>query len=232
MSASDSNLGEYQLRAILRQLIHEIRQPLSGIESLSYYLGLVLGDDPEMCGHCDRLRRLVHQANWSLEDAAFAACTLTRPFDIVSINEALRELSDNHASHDDRVIGLELDEDAPVVALPGGACGRILEHLLAVFRDLSLAEVLPVFTTRSGDNGIHLEVSGELRDPYAGDLLRLIDPPGGVGGMRRYIHSLGGRWSAAAAEGRLSLELWLPAHGNRLDEVEIAGADAQVGSEV
>lgn len=220
-----------QLRDVLHHLVHELRQPLSGIESLTYYLGMVLGEDEELSGHCNRLRRLVYQANWNLEDAAFAACRQPRPFEPTDFNELLTSLADNHAGHDDRPLRLELAADAPAIAMPPGCAVRLLEHILGIWRDLTTAEAMPQFATSRARNGLRFTAEGAIREGLMDELLRLVDPPARTGGLRRFIEALGGDWRVDAGGGALRIDLWLPAQRDGLQQVESRSLDAQVGSE-
>jgi signal transduction histidine kinase len=52
--------------ATLDDLAHELRQPLSVIESIAYYLELT-SDDQAMCAHLQRIRAMVNRANSILE---------------------------------------------------------------------------------------------------------------------------------------------------------------------
>ena len=52
----------------LGEMLHEIRQPLSTIESLAYYLEMTAVDD-HMCRHLRRIRAMVFEANQILEHA-------------------------------------------------------------------------------------------------------------------------------------------------------------------
>src|ERR1700680_4414718 len=58
------------LAVSLETIAHELRQPLSAIESIAYYLSLVL---PRDGGHAHqqalRLQQLVEQSNWILTSA-------------------------------------------------------------------------------------------------------------------------------------------------------------------
>ncbi len=51
------------------ELAHELRQPLSTIESLAYYLEITAADD-EMCTHLQRIRLMVNRASRILDHAA------------------------------------------------------------------------------------------------------------------------------------------------------------------
>jgi len=50
----------------LEELVHELRQPLGVIESLSYFLEIT-AEDERLCGHMQRIQAMVLQANHILE---------------------------------------------------------------------------------------------------------------------------------------------------------------------
>src|SRR6202046_2249912 len=53
----------------LRDIAHDLRQPLSTIEAIAYYLTLVLPrDDEKPHEQLDRLQHLVEQSNWILSN--------------------------------------------------------------------------------------------------------------------------------------------------------------------
>jgi len=55
---------------VLGTLAHELRQPLSTIEAIAYYLSMILPpDDPKIQPQLARIRELVEQANLILSDA-------------------------------------------------------------------------------------------------------------------------------------------------------------------
>lgn len=55
---------------MVRQIAHELRQPLSTIESIAYYLDLILPRDDERArNQLDRLQKLVEQSNWIVSNA-------------------------------------------------------------------------------------------------------------------------------------------------------------------
>lgn len=188
-----------------------MRQPLSGIESLTYYMGLVLADDPELAAHCDRLRRLVHQVSWLVEDASFASCCATRPNEAIDFTAALRRFAEEQCGSGDQPLTVEIDDGLPLALLPRGAAPRLLEHLLAVFRDIAATAELPVFRcTRRGD-GIRLLVTGAVADGAMQDVMRAVLPSGGRDGLARFAESLGGAWDVRVDSGSVTLDLTMPA---------------------
>jgi hypothetical protein len=54
---------------MIRTLAHELRQPLSTIESIAYYLTLILPEDEKTREQLDRIQQLVEQSNWMLNSA-------------------------------------------------------------------------------------------------------------------------------------------------------------------
>lgn len=72
LSAVARNLEEGHLPSngfSLDDFAHELRQPLSTIESIAYYLELVLSKDPNACTHLRKIQEMINQANGILEKA-------------------------------------------------------------------------------------------------------------------------------------------------------------------
>ncbi len=65
---ADSLLNATIPMTSLDNLVHELRQPLSAIEHLAFYLQLV-SEDPVICMHSQRIQDLIGQANEILEKA-------------------------------------------------------------------------------------------------------------------------------------------------------------------
>lgn len=56
---------------VVRHVAHELRQPLSTIESIAYYLELILpADQPRARQQVQKLQELVEQSNWIVSNAA------------------------------------------------------------------------------------------------------------------------------------------------------------------
>jgi hypothetical protein len=68
--ARESPLGEFNCTPPhLEELVHDLRQPLSTIECLTYYLELVCADRQTQL-HLHRIQEMVLQANHILERAS------------------------------------------------------------------------------------------------------------------------------------------------------------------
>jgi nitrogen-specific signal transduction histidine kinase len=59
-------------QAAVGELVHELRQPLSTIECLAYYLEITCADE-SVCEQVRRIQRLVSQANRILEETYVGA---------------------------------------------------------------------------------------------------------------------------------------------------------------
>jgi hypothetical protein len=85
---------------LIRTLAHEIRQPLSTIESIAYYLTLILPDDEKTREQLDRIQLLVEQSNWMLTSAQLLTDPIAPTRDLVSLHD---------------LAGCESREDLPLI---------------------------------------------------------------------------------------------------------------------
>ncbi len=76
---------------LLNTLAHEMRQPLSTIESIAYYLELALPNaEPRVAEHLTRLRQLVAQSGWILSDALTLSQAGAAAPEAVDLDQILR----------------------------------------------------------------------------------------------------------------------------------------------
>jgi signal transduction histidine kinase len=212
---------EYDASTVVGHLVHELRQPLSTIESLAYYLELVLGHPESKLGHhLKRLRESVLETNWILSDAVHFLQITTPCPQLLDLNELVSALiAELGASRGDWV-ELRLAPEAALVRLDVEQGRHMVRNLLIVFR--RLGEPLPLvgLQTRIVAGEVQLEVSvrlehGRLENPEA-----MFEPfsahaPAGSGlalaSARRIAEAHGGRMAFRPAEGsQLSLVAALP----------------------
>jgi hypothetical protein len=87
--------------SLLHHLAHELRQPLSTIESIAYYLELALPhSDARVLEQLTRLRHLVEQSGWILNDTLAIAKTPAGKPEIVDLDELLSEFVYEQMQHD------------------------------------------------------------------------------------------------------------------------------------
>lgn len=203
------------LPEIVRHIVHELRQPLGGIESLAYYFELALEDaDEDLREQCQRLRRLVAQAGWMLEDAALAAAAPAPEAEPANLNALVLELGQQLAGCEQRSLRLALDPAAPRVQVQSALLRRWLDHALAFFRDLAGGEPMPQIQTALEGGGAWLRVRSRVD---CDECLRSLDPPGGAGGLRRVAELADGRFQCVIRGGEVTAGMWLPIVHDPLD---------------
>jgi signal transduction histidine kinase len=116
----------------LQTIAHELRQPLSAIESIAYYLSLVLpregGPAREQAG---RLQQLVEQSNWILSSALQLADRAPLAQQLVNLETLVTQVVGEDSS-----VRLELASGLPLVRLDPGRGRALLENLLMLFRQV------------------------------------------------------------------------------------------------
>jgi hypothetical protein len=146
---------------VLATVAHELRQPLSNIEAIAYYLSMVLPPgDAKIQAQLIRLRELVEQSSWILSSAlrlAGPACAAPRPVP-VRLDELITEAVSFSGAAKANVI-LALGGDLPLVRLDPRDGREMVDSLLMLFRTMS-AGVDPVTVTTSArpEGGVMMEI--------------------------------------------------------------------------
>lgn len=192
---------------VIERLAHDLRQPLSSIECIAYYVDMVLGDrEPEVQKQCELLRRMVQQAHWLLEDASLAVSMHAAACGPVSLSQLLTRLGAEMALHEERSLELRMEMDV-VVTTPVEAAASFCSHVLSFFRNVAQAED-PIVVTVAVSEDVHLEISAEV----LGDLDELLPmvQPSQCGGLQSFVGAAGGEMGARLTGRRLSLSFRLP----------------------
>lgn len=190
----------------LRDLAHDLRQPLSGIESIAYYLEMVLAEaDPEIGQHCVRLRRMVQQTNWILNDAALSARLTPDAWAELDLRSFFAALGERLARQEECTLDLHFTEPLPAVTAPPLA-PQLIEHLLAFLRDVALAcDPIGVVAAAEG-GGVRLTLRAEL-PADAPEILHLLESPSPASAVRRFFRLHEGGLETSFREGILTLSV-------------------------
>ncbi len=118
---------------LLCNLAHELRQPLSTIESIAYYLELALPHaEPRVLEQLTKLRHLVAQSGWILSDSlALSQDPSARP-EAIDLDELLSEFVLEQMQHDTCRVHFNL-ELASALAWMDYQQGRELVHGICRF---------------------------------------------------------------------------------------------------
>ncbi len=153
---------------VLGTVAHELRQPLSNIESIAYYLSLVLpGGDERVQPQLARIRQLVEQCDWILGSGlrlAAPARILPEPVSCEELVVQAVAKSGIDAAH----VRLEFVGELPLVRVDPNQGPAVIEGLLQMLQPMAAAGhplVLRLSAPREG--GTMLEFVAEMWTPQA-----------------------------------------------------------------
>jgi signal transduction histidine kinase len=147
----------------LQTIAHELRQPLSAIESIAYYLSLALPRDSRPARkQARRLQQLVEQSNWILTCALQLADNAPLAPQPLNLEELIIQTVNSRTVQGEPRIHLELAGGLPLVNLDPGRGRILLENLLTLFRQLA-SDLYPVrVTTAAVEGSVFLEIACAL----------------------------------------------------------------------
>ena len=204
--------------ALVRHLAHELRQPLSGIESTAFYLEMVTPkSDPRLREQFDRLHQLIQQASWILEDSVHSLRQVAPETEEIDLNRLVTDTASVHAVHEEYNFKLRLGGGVPPVLLdPHHGC-YLIGAVIDFFRHVARCADCITFSTRSSDGMPSLYISAETAQPDPQYLRRMLDPQAEVGeeerqipmgSLRRTLEANGGQFGVdIATDGRLTVEM-------------------------
>jgi signal transduction histidine kinase len=138
ISAAPSAAPEKVARDVLHNIAHELRQPLSAIESIAYYLTLILpqGDD-KVHDQLHQLQQLVEQSDWILSNGLHLAEPLAVSPEVLDFEELLTEFISSRGWPPERLPLLQLGRNLPLVRVDPGLGRALVGNLLMLFRQLA-----------------------------------------------------------------------------------------------
>jgi K+-sensing histidine kinase KdpD len=144
----------------LQTIAHELRQPLSAIESIAYYLSLALPRESRPARkQARRLQQLVEQSNWILTSALQLADDTTLAPLPLNLQELIIQAVNSCTVQGEPRIHLELATGLPLVHLDPARGRALLENLLTLFRQLA-SDLHPVrITTAAGEGGVSFGIA-------------------------------------------------------------------------
>lgn len=150
---------------LIEMLAHELRQPLSAIESTAYYLTMALPRGERRAQeHALGLQRFVEQANWILGCAVQLADTSPLSLQLLDLEELITQVVAARTSDGGAPVQLQLTGDLPQLRLDAGRARNLIENLLAMMTRGSYPEhILRVRTSRNA--GVVLELTIDLSGP-------------------------------------------------------------------
>jgi signal transduction histidine kinase len=166
-----------ELVNVLRHLAHELRQPLSAIESIAYYLEMVWsGQDERVHSQIERLRQMVQQASWVLEDTSHSVRATPPVPSLLRLDQLIMRLTADLQIHDDYNLHVNLAAPRSFVSIDLTHAEYLVTSMLDFFRHV--AQSTEPVTLRTAEDRGFLTLTFETPDAQ-GDpstLRRLLDP--------------------------------------------------------
>ncbi len=135
---SPPEASNYEAAAVVRHMAHELRQPLSTIESIAYYLEIVLPQsDGRARRQVEKLQQVVQQAGWILSDAVhFLQASPPSP-EIVDLGEFVSEAISESLPADANSLRLEVSAEPVLARLDPEQARHLLRNLIFFFRQVA-----------------------------------------------------------------------------------------------
>jgi signal transduction histidine kinase len=150
--------SEYSQENVLHAMAHELRQPLSTIESLAYYLSLALPENDKHREQLTRIQQLVEQSNWILSNGVGLSDPRPAEPETIDIEELITQTISKRPPLLDAPVEFALG-DVRLVRLDPGYGRALIENILSLFRQIA-TEAHPLrLETRSGAHGIEIDFS-------------------------------------------------------------------------
>jgi nitrogen-specific signal transduction histidine kinase len=214
--------SDVETRAVVRQLCHEIRQPLSTIESAAYYLQLIAPNDVRFDRELERIQQMAYQANWILADVVHYIQATPPRMEWVDLGECVTGTISSLIPAMARVeFSCPEDRSATLTLIDPAQAQHLVRAILSVFRQIARNdESVRINLGRRGER-IVLNVrcrADERLCEFAEDLMQPFTPhlPAGSGlalaSVRRIAEVHQGSAQVEARDGMLVLEVALPAH--------------------
>jgi K+-sensing histidine kinase KdpD len=147
-----------ELFTLIEALAHELRQPLSAIESTAYYLTMALPRGERRAQeHALGLQRLIEQANWILSCAVQLADRSPLAPQLLDVEELITQVVAARSSDGGAPVQLHLAGNLPQIRLDAGRARHLIESLLAMMTRGSYPQhMLRIRTSRAA--GVVLEL--------------------------------------------------------------------------
>ena len=146
---------------VLRDVAHELRQPLSTIESIAYYLAMVLPPADERArAQLNCIRQLVEQSNWILSSGlGLVGCAPAGAPVPIDLEELLTRAAAASVGQDRPTVRFALAGSLPLVQLDPGQGRDLAETLLILARQLAARGPVTISSEACCSGGAALLVS-------------------------------------------------------------------------
>lgn len=219
--APSAPAAEHDAVEVVRHLAHELRQPLSTMESLAYYLDIILPrGEVRARQQLEKMQQLVQQANWILNDSLHLLQAGPPQMKPVDLDELITQCLFDRARRQRLSVHLDLGPTLPPVNLDPEQARHLLQNLLHFFRQASNEDTTVSLRTMAEGDSVSLSFSCVVPASSDIDVASLFEafsshPPVGSGlslaSVRRIVEAHHGTLTALLGPDRLfSVTVSLP----------------------
>lgn len=201
-----------KLQGVLAKMTHEMAEPLSAIESIAYYLRMVLPKEDERTQQqLERIGELVGAMNGTLSDALQYFRQSPLDPQILDLHAMLREAVAERTSDMRPLLQLEIAGEPLLIRVDAGQGRHLLRSMFSLFRGLANRCDEVRVRTATDASLVTLEFTAVRLDATRAEVEAMFEPFGrgfsaGAGlalaSARRIFESNGGRISARSDNGR------------------------------
>ena len=172
---------------VVRHIAHEIRQPLSAIEAIAYYLDIVLPrTENKARRQLGKLQQQVHQINWILADALHFLQACPPRLELLDLAEIVSNQVAELTLAERFEVRLNQADNLPLVHLDLEQMQHLLRNLFAFFRLISKSDHPITVSTSATQHEVLLEIGSTEAGHSVDELKSLFEPfsphlPGGSG---------------------------------------------------
>ncbi len=211
---NQTDAASVQAGDVVRHLTHELRQPLSTIESIAFYLRMVLPEESKAAPQLEKLHDLVEQINWVLSDAVHLLQAAPVNRQVADLRELIVRALADRPSTAAEPLQLEFQDEPVLVSLDASQALHLIRGVVLVLRQMVRGGSKIIVRARVERQEVNLEFLVPALDMQQGELDRLFEPfasglasgPGlSLATARRIAESHGGRMNARSEVGRGTL---------------------------
>lgn len=172
-----SQNSEVSTASLVKHLAHELRQPLSTIESIAYYLAMILPKtECKAREQVEKLQQLVEQANLAVSDAIHSLQLCPRRISDVNLNEAICRICTEMLLEQGKQPQMSLAEPLPFVRTDAAQTDHLIRSLLALSMRVGVAESPVSIRTAADDGWVLLETCCVTREASREECYPAADP--------------------------------------------------------
>jgi len=213
----------YEPVTVIRHLAHELRQPLSTIESIAFYLEMVLPrTESKARRQLSKLRQQVHQINWILSDAIHFLGAAPVHLELIDLGELVAKNLSEWDSAEGPRFHLQLERDLPLVRVDVEQVRHLVVNLFCFFARISRPGDVITAATSAREGEVALEIQTTAPGCGREELESLFEPFNSCGPGASGLALASARQIAQAHHARIDVESD-PASGACLKVVFPAG---------